>query len=186
MKSSPLVQLLESFFVFFMFVIGAVLLIVGMEPHRLWKLSEWIESSANHCIWLGCGFIAVAIGLTFALVKLYSSRLLELKLHRKRGKVELEPTALKNTVLQFWRTQTPFPIPSQVNVTKAGLISITAKAPFTAFTASLEEEQKRSLVAFEKDLIETLQRQLGYQEPVVLRWILPSTDRVHERDGATS
>ena len=108
MKSSPLVQLLESFFVFFLFLIGAVLLIVGMEPERLWKLTEWIESSATHCIWLGSAFIATGVFLTYVLVRLYSSRVLELKLYRKRGKVEIEPTALKNSILQFWRSQTPF------------------------------------------------------------------------------
>ena len=183
MKSSPFVQLLESFFVFFLFLIGSVLLIVGMEPSRMWKLTEWIEASTAHCIWLGVGFIAVGLFLTFVLVRLYSSRMLELTLYRKRGKVELEPLALKNTVLQFWRTQTPFPVPSQVNVTKEGMISITAKAPFTAFTAALEEEQKKSLISFEKNLIDTLHRQLGYNEPIVLRWILPSTDRVHARDA---
>lgn len=183
MKSSPLVQLLESFFVFFLFLIGAMFLIIGMEPERMWKLTEWLEASTSHCVWLGSSFIIAAVFLTIVLVRLYSSRILELKLYRSRGKVEVEPAILKNYVLQFWNSQTSFPAPTQVNIMAGGIISITAKAPFTAFAIAIEEEQKKMLLSFEKNLIDTLQRQFGYDEPVILRWILPGAESICIQDA---
>lgn len=182
MKSSPLVQLLECFIVFFLFLFGAVLLIVGMEPERLWKLAVWIEESKSHCIWVGSVFVGVATFLTYTLVRLYSSRVLELKLYRSKGKVVLDAHALKTCITHFWDTQTHFPLPSQVNVNSKGSIAITAKAPFTAFTEALEAEQRQMLLSFEKNLIETLDQQLGYKEPIILRWILPSSANVHIQD----